>query len=731
MPHDLFLSHSSKDKTAADAICATLEREGIRCWVAPRDILPGGNWGESIIAAIESSRIMLVVFSAASNRSPQVMREVERAVSKGLPIIPLRIEDVIPSKSLEFFLSVPHWLDAISPPLESHLVRLANTVKLVLNGTGDPAMPSTSAFELPRSGPEPGAQRATPPKPVTASELRRIAAIREQADDAWNSLASLEDKTGLVSLLEAGQTMHGEMLAAFEANEYPRADARATDLLRVCYRIKEATANRTLALGHREKAHAARRAADGLQAQRLAPKAFDNAERFLRQADQCYQAGEFEIALDHWLAAEKELESATRDARSARAEEIKAFVVELAVLLRDADPRDPETRQAASRMARERHLSGDQARLLVGSAKNLAAHPGAVPVPFELLQQVMGSGEGLGPSLGQRLILQHGARGLWPLVVFLLWFLGLLVLPTLMILGTEGSDRLISLTFALVLFLITGGLLLVPIRIATRRPVGKRPLWITLIAGSAVLTILTTLVTLSLPEAVLSTLDDFPYQGVIVTVLPLVAWPLWTLLFWRATRELEHFLAAERVYSWVIKGSILDLLVAVPSHILARRREECSAGAVSGLAIFTGVLFAFLACGPGLLLLYVQRIGRLRVPPQLAARRKRTWTPLWIALAIEGVVGGFLAFFLAYGIGESPRRTAILALCAVVFIALAILTFALTSGESERKLRRRSVPRSMEEDDTSEAAPGGEAMDAAEMEPDGPLEEPSEGQRPE
>src|SRR5262245_10875317 len=103
MAHDVFISYSSKDKPVADAVCANLEANGIRCWIAPRDILPGQDWGESIIDAINQSRIMVLVFSSSANTSPQIKREVERSVSKGIPIIPFRIEDVPLSKSLEYF----------------------------------------------------------------------------------------------------------------------------------------------------------------------------------------------------------------------------------------------------------------------------------------------------------------------------------------------------------------------------------------------------------------------------------------------------------------------------------------------------------------------------------------------------------------------------------------------------------------------------------------------------
>ena len=117
LAHDVFISYSSKDKPAADAACAVLESKGIRCWIAPRDIIPGADWGESIIDALNQSRAFVLVFSSNANSSPQIKREVERAVNQGLPVIPLRIEDVAPIKSLEYFISSPHWLDAFSLPL--------------------------------------------------------------------------------------------------------------------------------------------------------------------------------------------------------------------------------------------------------------------------------------------------------------------------------------------------------------------------------------------------------------------------------------------------------------------------------------------------------------------------------------------------------------------------------------------------------------------------------------
>ncbi len=138
MSHQVFISYSSIDKSEADAVCDALESGGIECWMAPRDIVPGSDWGESIIDAIERSRVMVLVFSANANASPQIPREVERAVHKGVSIIPFRIEDVAPEKSMEYFISTAHWLDAFDPEPSHHLPYLTETVQARLAGSQAP-----------------------------------------------------------------------------------------------------------------------------------------------------------------------------------------------------------------------------------------------------------------------------------------------------------------------------------------------------------------------------------------------------------------------------------------------------------------------------------------------------------------------------------------------------------------------------------------------------------------
>ncbi len=136
MAHDVFLSYSSLDKTAADTVCSILEQNGISCWIAPRDITPGLDFAEAIIDGIKSSKLFILVYSSNSNNSKQVIREVDRAVHLGLPVINLRLEDVPLSKQLEYYLSSVHWLDAKTPPLEEHIDKLSGVVKILLRKDG-------------------------------------------------------------------------------------------------------------------------------------------------------------------------------------------------------------------------------------------------------------------------------------------------------------------------------------------------------------------------------------------------------------------------------------------------------------------------------------------------------------------------------------------------------------------------------------------------------------------
>src|SRR5947208_646009 len=160
MPHDVFISHSSQDKPVADAVCAALEGAALRCWIAPRDVQLGRSFAGEITRAIQRSKVMLLIFSAYSNTSEQVLREVQLAANSHLHIVQFRIADVLPNDDLEYYLSTPHWLDALTPPLERHLDRLERSIKTLLElADGDAARavePATpSSMTMPASPPVP------------------------------------------------------------------------------------------------------------------------------------------------------------------------------------------------------------------------------------------------------------------------------------------------------------------------------------------------------------------------------------------------------------------------------------------------------------------------------------------------------------------------------------------------------------------------------------------------
>ena len=106
---DIFISYSSKDERIANEICVAFENEGINCWIAPRNIQVGKEYGGEIIKGIEGCKVFFLCLSKSSNESQHVLREVERAVNRKMPIIVYQHEETVLSKSLEYFLASTQW----------------------------------------------------------------------------------------------------------------------------------------------------------------------------------------------------------------------------------------------------------------------------------------------------------------------------------------------------------------------------------------------------------------------------------------------------------------------------------------------------------------------------------------------------------------------------------------------------------------------------------------------
>jgi hypothetical protein len=147
--HEVFISYSSKDRDIADIVCNTLEANTIKCWIAPRDIVPGKSYASSIIDAISEAKIFLLILSSHSNASEHVLSEVERAFNGNINLITYKVEDVTLRKELQYFLSSKQWLDSLNKEFRGQLRDLVSVARLYLkkNKTAKIIIPDFS-YEL-------------------------------------------------------------------------------------------------------------------------------------------------------------------------------------------------------------------------------------------------------------------------------------------------------------------------------------------------------------------------------------------------------------------------------------------------------------------------------------------------------------------------------------------------------------------------------------------------------
>ena len=158
MAQDVFISYAVEDKEVADKVCRALEGQGIKCWIAPRDVPYGADYEEAIVDAITASPLLVLVLSTHSNASPHVKREIQNACveGSGTEIVPFRIADVPYNKALRYYLGSAQWLDASTPPLEQHLGPLVEHVRERLSGARGRVTYPTEVI------PMPGRAHATP-----------------------------------------------------------------------------------------------------------------------------------------------------------------------------------------------------------------------------------------------------------------------------------------------------------------------------------------------------------------------------------------------------------------------------------------------------------------------------------------------------------------------------------------------------------------------------------------
>ncbi|CAA6815206.1 MAG: Unknown protein [uncultured Sulfurovum sp.] len=132
--YQVFISHSTSDKTIAFNICNYLENQAIKCWIAPRD-MNYGDYANSLLHGIENSQIFLLILSKKANESPHVLREVNHALSHNLKIIPIRIEDIQPTNAMTYYLNTIHWFDVFNANKQIDIDKIVQIVQGVITET--------------------------------------------------------------------------------------------------------------------------------------------------------------------------------------------------------------------------------------------------------------------------------------------------------------------------------------------------------------------------------------------------------------------------------------------------------------------------------------------------------------------------------------------------------------------------------------------------------------------
>ena len=199
MAASIFISHASQDRKVAATLCAALESRGFQCWISSRDILPGENFQVAIVRAIRKVKIMLLVFTANSNTSEEMTKELALASQQKLMVVPLRIEDVAAGEAFSYEFATRQWIDFFADwelAMDQLSVRLANALgvepappKLVPKAEAPVAAPveAVAAVETLAATPAPQpesvakAESAPPPPKVEAPPPAAVAKVEASA----------------------------------------------------------------------------------------------------------------------------------------------------------------------------------------------------------------------------------------------------------------------------------------------------------------------------------------------------------------------------------------------------------------------------------------------------------------------------------------------------------------------------------------------------------------------
>jgi hypothetical protein len=128
----VFISYSSIDRKVAETICDAIQARGHRCWISTRDIGPGENFQEAIVKAISSAKLMILVFTSNANNSQEIKKELALAGQHQLVVIPVRVENVVPSGAFAYELATRQWIDVFNN-WEHNIAQLTAKIGTILS----------------------------------------------------------------------------------------------------------------------------------------------------------------------------------------------------------------------------------------------------------------------------------------------------------------------------------------------------------------------------------------------------------------------------------------------------------------------------------------------------------------------------------------------------------------------------------------------------------------------
>lgn len=139
----VFISHSSEDAAVARQVCLALESAGLATWICSRDIQPGQTWAGAISDGLERSGVLVLLFTANANRSDYVLREVNLAVKRKVPILPVRLDGTPIPRDMEFYIDVAHWISVNDGYTDPHLHKITDGCRKLL-GSNKVEQPTSS-----------------------------------------------------------------------------------------------------------------------------------------------------------------------------------------------------------------------------------------------------------------------------------------------------------------------------------------------------------------------------------------------------------------------------------------------------------------------------------------------------------------------------------------------------------------------------------------------------------